>query len=55
MKPFDEKQERFASYSYVIKRFTKILGKDLNKIKEDLKLKEAVKEAEAKKRGICLC
>ena len=27
----------------------------MNKIKEDLKLKEALKEAEAKKRGIILC
>jgi len=54
MKPFGEKQERSASYAYVTKPFTKILGKDLNKIKEDLKLKEAIKEAEAKKRGICL-
>ena len=29
-----------------------ILRKDLNKIKEDMRLKEALKEAEAKKRGI---
>ena len=35
--------------------FTNFGGKDMNKIKEDLKLKEAIKEAEAKKRGIYLC
>lgn len=28
-----------------------IFGKDMNKIKEDLRLKEAIKEAQAKKRG----
>ena len=54
MKPFGEKQERFALYLDMTKLFTKILRKDMNKIKEDLKLKEAMKEAEAKKRGIYL-
>src|SRR6202034_102063 len=32
-----------------------ILEKDMNKIKEDMRLKEALKEAEVNKRGIYTC